>query len=99
MPDVAVGEGPIVVRVQGIVPEWLSELVVVGASVGRPVLAELQAPAGLGDDALAGWEIGAATAVLRTGAEVAGGIDAVRLTRVRAIVRSLGAAGIEEPEP
>jgi hypothetical protein len=96
MPDVAAGEGPIVVRVDAVVPAWLGELVVLGASAGRSVAVALHAPEGLAGDARAGWEIGAATAALRAGADVVGGIDPVRLARVRAVVVALGSAGRPE---
>lgn len=61
--------------------------VVAGSEV--PVVVHLAAPSHLAGDALAGWEIGAATAALLAGAATVTGIDAARLARVRAVVHHL----------
>jgi hypothetical protein len=66
------------------------------ASSEVPVVVHLAAPAHLAGDALAGWEIGAATAALLAGAATVTGIEPARLARVRTVVDHLQAGA---PEP
>lgn len=75
------------------------------ASSDAPVVVHLAAPAHLAGDALAGWEIGAATAALLAGAATVTGIDPARLARVRTVVDHLQPDAAEpshaapEPDP
>lgn len=83
-------------RVVEVTSEVPADLAATIASFDAPVVVHLAAPAHLAGDALAGWEIGAATAALLAGAATVTGIDAVRLARVRTVVDHLQAGA---PEP
>lgn len=69
------------------------------AAAPGPVVVRAQAPGGLVDDALAGWEIGVATAALLAGAARVEGIAPERVRRVRAVVDALHAAAPAHPTP
>jgi hypothetical protein len=75
-----------VIEVTDVVPADLAASV---ASSDVPVAVHLVPPAHLAGDALAGWEIGAATAALLAGAANVTGIDPARLARVRTVVAHL----------
>lgn len=100
---VAVGDpAALVVLVRRSVPPWLATLVAEAA--GQPVIVEAAAPAGLVGEALAGWEIGVATAAFAAGAVEVEGIDPRRVARVREVTALLAAhapqaAPLEEPAP
>jgi hypothetical protein len=70
------------------------DLAVTVAATPGPVVVRAQAPAALVGDALAGWEIGVATAALLAGAAGVEGIAPERVRRVRAVVDALGAAEV-----
>lgn len=69
------------------------------AAEARPVVVHLAAPAELAGEALAGWEIGAATAALLAGAVDVTGVDPVRLARVRTVVGHLQGVDAPRGEP
>lgn len=87
------GSAPaLVVTVHTSVPEWLVDLVHAARSGHGAVVVEADPAPELFGDALAGWEIGVATAALDAGARDVIGIDPARVARVREVVASLAAA-------
>jgi hypothetical protein len=74
------------------VPDWIGELVDAARAAGVTVAVDAAPAADLTGDALAGWQIGVATAAFTAGVDAVHGIDDRRLARVREVVRSLADA-------